>query len=715
MRPRLLKRLLAVVVTVLLGPVLIRPEAAHAYTPYNTNYKDGYEQLVWTQPAYNPAGAWARELYIDDPKKPGQPLHSPLKQPQDLFIDSNDQLYIADTGNNRIVHLNERGELVRILEVKESPLNKPQGLFVDTNGHIYIADTGNKRIVRLNKDGKLVREYKRPESKFLSASFKFDPVKLVVDKRGFLYIASLGGYQGLLQLDPEGNFQGFFGANATSFSVIDMFKRFIYSREMYQREISKLPGSIASVATDQDGLIYTVSSDVETQQIKKLNIAGLDQLGGKGEFAKPGEKTVFGEIAFSNFNRSVPVLTDLTVDRDGNMTAIDAKHKVVNQYDSSGNLLFFWWGDDSTVTTKLGMVKTPTAIANNSKNELFILDGENNLVQSFRLSEFGALVHKANHLTQEGKYEESEAPWAEVNRLNAYYTPAIAGLAKAAYKKGDYPRAQRLFAEAGHAQGYSDAFWQNRLFWFQKNFGMLMNAILIALLLLFVLRSWSRRAGWRAEWRSWKEQRGEYGLVRQLRHAFTILKHPIDGFGALRYERKGSFASSLILFVLALASYCVMRAGISFIYNPDVFLEINLLVVVVQFLVIWLVWVVSNYLISTIYRGEGRFRDVVYGSCYALFPLVLIGLPLTVISNVMTLNESAIFNFMHVGLFLWIGLLLFWKVQSMQNYSVGETTVNVALSALTMAVCGVLVFITIGLTKELTDFVYAVFQEVTIR
>ncbi|WP_420832462.1 SMP-30/gluconolactonase/LRE family protein [Paenibacillus periandrae] len=697
----------------MISTVFIRPAEIFAYTPYNTNYKDGYDQLVWTQSAYNPVAALGREIYIPDPKKPDQLIFSPLKQAQDLFIDDKDQIYIADTGNNRIVHLDEQGNLVRILDVKESPLNKPQGLFIDPKGTIYVADTGNKRVVSLDKDGKLIREFKRPESKFLPASFKFDPVKLVVDKRGFLYIAALGGYQGLVQLDPTGNFQGFFGANTTSFSLIDMFKRLVYTREMYVREISKLPGSIASVTADQDGMIYTVSKDVEYGQIKKLNIAGLDQLESKGDFAKSDKKTSYGEMAFFDFQNRVPLLSDLTVDLDGNITVIDSKLKVVNQYDSSGNLLFFWWGDDNAVTTKLGLVKTPTAITTNSKNELFILDGENNFVQSFRLSEFGALVHKANHLTQEGKYEESEALWAEVNRLNAYYTPAILGLAKAAYKKGDYTRAQQLFYEAGQAQGYSDAFWQNRLVWFQKNFGVLMNVVIAVFIVLFILEKWSKRSGWRQKWR--QRKRSESLLVQQLGQAFYILKHPIDGFGGLRYENKAGAWSSLIIWILALVSYCIMQAGISFIFNPAVILEVNLLTVAVQFLAIWLAWVISNYLISSILRGEGRFRDVVYGSTYALFPLVLVGLPLTILSNVMTLNESSIYYFLYFGLFVWIGLLLFWKVQSLQNYSIGETSVSVVLSLITMTVLGVLIFITVGLTKELTDFGYSVFQEVTIR
>ncbi|UUZ83311.1 hypothetical protein LJK88_05235 [Paenibacillus sp. P26] len=153
-------------------------------------------------------------------------------------------------------------------------------------------------MLRLDKNGKLIKEFKRPESKFLPESFKYDPIKLVVDKRGFLYIATLGGYQGLLQLDPEGNFQSFFGANKTDFSVMDAIKRSLYTREMYLREISKLPGSVASVTIDRNGLIYTVTKDIEKGQIKKLNMAGKDLLTAKDEYTEATTTKNYGEVRF---------------------------------------------------------------------------------------------------------------------------------------------------------------------------------------------------------------------------------------------------------------------------------------------------------------------------------------------------------------------------------------------------------------------------------
>src|SRR5690606_30373983 len=133
---------------------------------------------------------------------------------------------------------------------------------------------------------------------------------------------------------------------------------------------------------------------------------------------------------------------------------------------------FFWGGRSASSSTQLGLIKNPVAVAINSRNELFILDDQESVLQAFGLSEFGSLVFTANELTINGFYAESKAYWEEVLQLNARYAPAIAGLARAAYQQGDYAEAKELFRRAGDQTGYSDAFWQLRLSWFQQRFSM---------------------------------------------------------------------------------------------------------------------------------------------------------------------------------------------------------------------------------------------------
>jgi tetratricopeptide (TPR) repeat protein len=695
--------------------LLIAPLSASAGVQYLTNSRDSQGRLIWTQPAYYPVGIIGSGLMAPDKNKTGSMVPSPMQAPKDVFIDKNDHIYVADTGNSRIVEFDPDGKWLHYLTVPESPLNKPEGLFITPNGDIYVADTGNKRVVRLNAEGKLLKEFKRPDSKLIPESFKYDPIKLVVDKRGFLYIATLGGYQGLLQLDPEGNFQSFYGANATSLTALDKLKKALYTKKMYANEISKLPGSISSVDIDADGFIYTTTSgNVMSNQVKKLNIRGNNLLAKDdgGNSRKFGESRPF-EIRMSSAKGTSPQLIDLTVDINGNITVIDSQFKILSQYDANGNLLYFWGGLSADTTTQFGAMKNPNAIDSNSSGDLIVLDGQEGTLQRFRLSEFGQLVNKANQLTLQGRYEESEKPWQDVLHYVSYFMPALIGLGKAAYKKGDYELARHDYIEGGSHMGYSDAFWQIRLVWFQAHFSVIATTFIIAVTALLLFEKLSRQSLWRMAWRNRKQS--THPMIVQLKHAFTLLRYPIDGFTALRYENKGSIPSALIILALSYGAVCFIQIYTGFTFNYVDIHQLNLVVLFAEFMLFWFGWVVCNYLVSTILRGEGRFRDVFIASTYALIPLILVGIPLTILSMAMTSSEASIYNILWKCMLYWIVLMFFWKVQALQNYTVGETAVNIAFSAFAFLMLVVLIMITFGLTSDLRSFVYEVYQEVRLR
>jgi tetratricopeptide (TPR) repeat protein len=482
---------------------------------------------------------------------------------------------------------------------------------------------------------------------------------------------------------------------------------------MYQRELSKLPGAVVNTAIDSNGFIYTVTKEIKNEQVKKFNIAGLNQLEAGGEFTPAKKKRTFGENAWWAPRGALPQLQDLSVDADGNLTVIDALYNAISQYDADGNLLFFWGSGDLAETTKLGLVKTPAAIATTANGDLLVLDSVNSLIQRLRLTEFGSLVHQANRLTQDGKYEESEPLWSEVYRQNAFYTPALVGLAKAAFKKEQFDLAEELFYKAGVNKGYSDSFWQNRLVWFQNRFGLLMNIVIAVGVAVFAFGRLSRRYAWAGAWYAKIPLQAQF--FQQLKHAGTLVKHPIDGYHAIRYQGRAGLASSLTLLTLAIVALGLIRSQTSFVFNTDIYKGVKLGPILIQFITIWVGWVIAHYLVSSLMRGEGRLRDVFYGSSYALIPIIAIGIPLTVISHGFTLSEASIFNFMELAMYLWTLLQFFWMVQGIQNYTVGEAILNIIFSLLALAIIATLIFIFISLSGELINFIYSIYQEVIIR
>ena len=118
-------------------------------------------------------------------------LHLTMKEPQDLFIKGN-KIFIADTGNNRILITDSEASSVKILETfqnngKTDGFAKPSGLFVTESNRLYVADTDNERIIEFDEDLEFVRSVGRPKSNLLPESVAYRPKRISVDVAGRLF------------------------------------------------------------------------------------------------------------------------------------------------------------------------------------------------------------------------------------------------------------------------------------------------------------------------------------------------------------------------------------------------------------------------------------------------------------------------------------------------------------------------------------------------
>lgn len=77
---------------------------------------------------------------------------STLSSPNQLTVDSAGNLYIADSGNNRIVEVSPSGS-ASVLSTGSYTLNDPTGIAVDILGDVFISDTGHNRVIELPSGG----------------------------------------------------------------------------------------------------------------------------------------------------------------------------------------------------------------------------------------------------------------------------------------------------------------------------------------------------------------------------------------------------------------------------------------------------------------------------------------------------------------------------------------------------------------------------------
>ena len=82
-----------------------------------------------------------------------------FRSPDDIVVDSKGNLYVADSGNGRIVRLNSSGRFVSEWGRKGSApgeFKMAHGLAIDSRDHIYVADRGNNRVQVFDPDGGLL-------------------------------------------------------------------------------------------------------------------------------------------------------------------------------------------------------------------------------------------------------------------------------------------------------------------------------------------------------------------------------------------------------------------------------------------------------------------------------------------------------------------------------------------------------------------------------
>ena len=386
--------------------------------------------------------------------------------PEDLFIAGDDSIYVADTGNNRIVSFTPDGKTKAVFyEASGSPFSSPRGVYVAANGDIYVADSGNNRVVQMSGDGKLIKEFTKPDSDLLQDMASFDPSKVIVGPNGYIYI--LVGNK-FMSIDNNNAFKGYLGATEVGFSLTRLLIRTFASKEQRRKLGKAVVPSYNNLFIDSSNRFIACSS-ADTDQIRVINSVG------KNIF----NQGFYGEVSGLDIHNNpiYPKFADLTVDKNGIISLIEQTSGKIYQYDNEGNILtiFAGLGDNK------GYFTSPVSIASDSRGRLYVLDKTAASIQRFDPTAFITQVHEAISVYNEGRYDAALTAWSDIVKMNSDYPLARRQLGAIYLKREDAPAALEHYKIADDMAGYSRAFSLYRHNVFREHFTLIV--ILAALLL----------------------------------------------------------------------------------------------------------------------------------------------------------------------------------------------------------------------------------------
>lgn len=714
---------------------------AASYTSYTYAYDGSFR--------VSPDG-YSPDRLVDGAYMGGEVATTPLNEPTDIVVDSeNGNVYIADPNNARIVVLDRYYKYIGSMKTfindqgVEDALATPNGLCV-TKEFVYVADTANKRILKfkkfdLSRPGKtfdskypFVARYEEPVSDSFSEGSEYMPIAIAANEAGRMYVVSAATFEGIIALNVDGTFSGFVGAQKVSYNAFELMWRKFQTKEQREASESYISTEYNNVDIDADGFVYATTASIDEAKlesaiqakdktsdyapVKKLNTAGDDIMRRNGFYPPSGEINIRSNYGNSDDGTTggPSTIVDVAIGPEGTWTILDSKRCHIFTYDADGELLFAF-GDKGD---QLGNLRAPVGVAYQSIEtedgkaqdaKLLVLDKTLNAVTVYNRTEYGDILVDAIKANNDRRYDEASDNWKKILQRNNNFDSAYVGLGKAAYRKGDWEGAMEYYKACYDTTDYSEAYKMWRKDWVTKYIWTIPLAIIVIILIISKTFGHAGKVNRRVAVSGEKRK-----FSHELWYGFHLIFHPFDGFWDLKHEKRGSARAATVYLVLAILAFMYNGIGQSFLFAPHKQLS-GLIMQISGVALPVLLWVAANWCLTTLFEGEGSVKDIYIATCYAILPIPLLLIPATLLTHILTLDETGFVTLLTGFMWVWTFLLVFFGCMVTHDYSLGKNILTCIATIGGMAVIMFLGVLFSALVTKMVAFVMNIVTEITYR
>ncbi len=194
-----------------------------------------------------------------------------------------------------------------------------------------------------------------------------------------------------------------------------------------------------------------------------------------------------------------------------------------------------------------------------------------------------------------------------------------------------------------------------------------------------------------------------------------VLTNPIDSFYEIRHREKGSVPLAFITIFIFSICFTLNRIFAGFIVNLTDPRSVNGVSDLTRVLLLFFLFGVGNWSITCLMQGEGRFKDILTVTGYAMIPLILTYIPAIIVSNVLGENEEVFYSIILGIGFAWSGVLIVLGIMTVHNYTIMKTIVTLVLTFVAMIVVIFIALLLSDVLNQVYGLFYGIYSELTLR
>jgi YD repeat-containing protein len=261
-----------------------------------------------------------------------------LKDPVGSAIDGNGNVWVTDSGNNRIEEFSSAGKFVAKYGKEgtgSGEFKGPQGIDVNqSTGNVYVSDSGNNRIEELSGTGTFIRTFGTSGSGQLD-----EPIGIKIDSSGNVWVADVNNNR-IVEFSSTGTYIAAYGSEGSGDGQFE--------------------GPVGITFSGPN--LYVV--DIGNHRVEELSATGayVGQFGieggGDGEFYEP---------------------IGIASDSAGNVYVTDGRSDRVQEFSAAGafRATFAYEGRGE------GQLTYPTGISINAAGDMYVVDTGDNRIQEW--------------------------------------------------------------------------------------------------------------------------------------------------------------------------------------------------------------------------------------------------------------------------------------------------------------------------------------------